>query len=74
MAVTSVVVEFKDDASEAVLSSLARIDNVTVYGIKDNQIVAVIEGADMSAVEETMKSIYALEKITGVYPVFAGDE
>ncbi|MBI5213685.1 MAG: chaperone NapD [Nitrospirae bacterium] len=73
MAVTSVIVEFEDGAGEAVLNSLAMIDNVSVYGVKENQIVAVIEGKDMNSVEETMKGMYAIDRILGVFPVFSGD-
>ncbi len=73
MAVASVIVEFENGAGEAVLNSLAGINNVSVYGIKDNQIVTVIDGDDMWIVEETIKRIYAIEKVIGVYPVYAGD-
>lgn len=72
MAVASVIVEVEADAGEAVLNSLARIDNVCVYGIKENQIVTVIEGDNIHTVGETIKGIYAIEKVIGVYPVYAG--
>ncbi|GAB4416799.1 MAG: hypothetical protein OHK0032_12820 [Thermodesulfovibrionales bacterium] len=73
MAVASVIVEVENGVGEAVLNSLARIDNASVYGVKDNQIVMVIEADDMHVVEETIKEIYAIEKVIGVYPVYAGD-
>lgn len=67
------IVEIRDGSSEAVMSSLANIANVSVFGIKDNQIVAVIEGSDPVSVDETMKALFAIEDVTGVYPVYAGD-
>lgn len=73
MAVTGIIGEFEDGAGEAVLNSLAMIDNVSVYGVKENQIVAVIEGDDMNSVEKTMKVMYAIDGILGVFPVFSGD-
>ncbi len=73
MAVASVIVEFENGSGEAVLDSLARINNVSVYGIKDNQIVTVIEGEDMQVIDNTIKGLYTIDKIIGVYPVYAGD-
>ncbi|RJR13251.1 hypothetical protein C4588_01165 [Candidatus Parcubacteria bacterium] len=73
MAVASVIVEFENGTGEAVLNSLARINNVSVYGVKDNQIVTVIESDDIKSVEDTIKALYAVDKVIGVYPVFAGD-
>lgn len=73
MAVASVIVEAEEGSSEAVLNSLAGINNVSVYGVKDNQIVSVIEGDDIKSVEDTIKVLYTIDKIIGVYPVFAGE-
>ncbi|MEW6116072.1 MAG: chaperone NapD [Nitrospirota bacterium] len=73
MAVASVVIEIQEGMSEAVLHRLADLDRVSVYGVKDNQIVAVIDGDDLSIVEDTIKELYVLEDVVGVYPVFAGD-
>lgn len=73
MAVTSVIVETEEGGSGAVLSSLALLENVSVFGVKDDQIVTVIEGDDMGVVEETLKRFYTIEKVIGVFPVFAGD-
>lgn len=73
MAVASVIVEVEADSCEAVLNSLAGFNNVSVYGIKDNQIVTVIEGNDMKSIEDTIKALYEIDKVTGVYPVFGGE-
>ena len=55
MPVVSVIVEIEDGSGEAVLHSLAVIGNVSVFGVKDNQIVAVIEGKDLTAIQNTIK-------------------
>ncbi len=73
MPVASVIVEVEEGAGGAVLNSLAEINNVSVYGIKNNQIVTVIEGNDIKTVEDTIKVLYGVDKVIGVYPVFAGD-
>lgn len=73
MAVASLIVEIQEGFSEAVLNSLAKIDNVSVYGLKGNQIVTVIEGDDAFSVENTMKLIHGIPNVIGVFPVFAGD-
>jgi nitrate reductase NapAB chaperone NapD len=71
MPVVSVIVDIENNSSEAVLHSLAVIGNVSVYGIKDNHIVAVIEGRDMKAIQNTIKILYSTKNILGAYPVFA---
>ncbi len=71
MPVVSVIVDIENGSGEAVLHSLAVIGNVSVYGIKDTQIVAVIEGKDMKAIENTIKILYSTKNIIGAYPVFA---
>jgi nitrate reductase NapAB chaperone NapD len=73
MAVVSAIVEINEGMCEAVLSSLAQISDLNVYGFKDSQIVTVIEGDSVEAVEKIMKHLYTIEHVTGVYPVFAGD-
>jgi len=71
MAVVSVIVDFENGSGEAVLNSLAAIADISVYGVKDNQIVAVIEGKDMEAVTNTINVLYATKNVLGAYPVFA---
>lgn len=73
MAVASVIVEVEDLSCEAVLNGLAGFNNISVYGIKDNQIVTVIEGDDMKSIEDTIKALYEIDKVIGVYPVFGGE-
>ena len=73
MAVASLIVEVEEGFGGAVMRSLADIDNLSVYGIKENQIIAVIEGNDAVSMENTMKLLYSIENVFGVFPVFAGD-
>lgn len=72
MTISSAVVEIRNGAEEAVLNSLAHIEKVSVYGIKDNQIVMVIEDMDMPGIQDTIKKIYSIDDVVGVYPVYAG--
>lgn len=74
MTITSVVVEIKNGSSESVLGRLARIPQISVYGIKDNQIVTVVESGAAHGVEDILKEVQLIEEVTGVYPVFVGDE
>lgn len=73
MAVASVIVEIENGYGEAVLKGLANIDNVSVFGIKDNKIVTVIEGDGMESIQETIKALYEIDNVIGVYPVFGGE-
>ena len=72
MVISSAVVEVINGSSETVVNSLAGIDNVSVFGLKDNQIVAVIEDGDIWGIQDTIKKIYGIESVVGVYPVYAG--
>lgn len=71
MPVVSVIVDIENNSGEAVLHILATVGNISVYGIKDNQIVAVIEGRDMKAIQNTIKILYSTKNVLGTYPVFA---
>jgi nitrate reductase NapAB chaperone NapD len=73
MAIASVIVEIEDGASDAVLGGIAQIARATVYGIKENQIVTVIEGGDSREIDEVIRQLSGLDKVIGVYPVYAGD-
>ncbi len=75
MAVVSVVVEVEDGTAETVLNSLAFISQISVYGVKDNQIVAVVEDDDdLLSVNRRIECIFGIDKVTGVYPVYAEDD
>jgi len=71
MPVLSVIVDIEEGSGEAVLHSLAAINNISVFGVKDNQIVAVIEGKDIRAVNKTINMLYSTKHILGAFPVLA---
>ncbi len=74
MPIASAVVEIQNGTSEAVLAGLARIPRVSVYGMKENQIVTVIEGATINEVDAMVKEISTLDGVIGIYPVFVGED
>jgi nitrate reductase NapAB chaperone NapD len=71
MPVVSVIVDIENNSGEAVLHSFAVIGNISVFGVKENQIVVVIEGKDMKAIQNTIKILYSIKNVLGAYPVFA---
>jgi len=73
MPVTSVVIEVQDGVSEDILGRLALLSNVNVYGMKENQIVTVIEGESAVEVDDTVRTIQSLVGVVGVYPVYSGE-
>ena len=72
MAIASVVVATEAGAAEAVLADLARLPNTEIYGSKENEIVAVIEAESVAALTEGLQRLTAVERVVGVYPVYAG--
>lgn len=71
--IASMIVEIETDAETQVLTLLEKIVGVSTYGIKDRQIVTVVEGNSMAVITAIVREISALDRIVGVYPVFAGE-
>ena len=71
MPVSSAIVEIGEGTGEAVLSSLSSMHSVTVYGMKENKIVIVIDADSMGVIEESTKQIMSMEGVTGVFPVYS---
>jgi len=74
MPVSSVIIEVEQGAESAVLGDIARVPLTSVFGIKDRQIVTVIEGDDLASVEQSLRQLSALDRVIGVYPVYAGED
>lgn len=73
MAISSIIVAIEDGAIEQVLPRLGAVAGVSVFGVKDNQIVAVIEAETLAAVNGIIKALSEFERVIGVYPVYAGE-
>jgi nitrate reductase NapAB chaperone NapD len=71
MPVSSAIVEIEEGIAEAVLNGLALIPEVSVYGMKENKIVIVIDGGSMGVIEESTNKIQSMEGVTGVFPVYS---
>ena len=71
MPVSSAIVEIEEGTGEAVLSSLSTMTAITVYGMKENKIVIVIDDDSLGVVDESTKKIMSLEGVTGVFPVYS---
>ena len=72
MPVTSFIVESLPGAAAMTGEALATLAGVSVYGVKDEKIVTVIEGESPAAIDSIMRQVQALESVIGVYPVYAG--
>ncbi len=73
MPIASAIVEIQNGTSEAVLAGLARMRRISVYGVKENQIVTVIEGPTMHDVDAAVREVSTLDGVIGIYPVFVGE-
>jgi len=71
MPVSSAIVEIEEGMDEAVLSSLSSMHAVTVYGMKENKIVIVIDADSLGVIEESTMKIMSMEGRTGVFPVYS---
>lgn len=73
MAISSIIVDIEDGAIEQVLPRLGMVPGMSVFGVKDNQIVTVIEAETLLAVNDVIKTVSDFERVIGIYPVYAGD-
>ncbi|HMK55040.1 MAG TPA: chaperone NapD [Dissulfurispiraceae bacterium] len=71
MPVSSAIVEIDVSAGEAVLGSLSSMSAISVYGMKDNKIVIVIDAESLEIMEENTRKIMSLEGVIGVFPVYS---
>jgi nitrate reductase NapAB chaperone NapD len=69
MSIASMVVEILEGSDATVLGRLARMPQISVFGVKDNQIVTVIEAETAHAVNEAIRQVSLIEEVIGVYPV-----
>ncbi len=74
MPIVSVIVEIEPGASETTLGRLAGMREVSVYGMKDNQLVTVIDCPTMEAVETVLTQVRSSAGVARAYPVFVGQD
>ncbi len=72
MPIASIIVESLPGGAAITEAALANLAGVSVYGVKEEQIVTVIEGKDPAEIDTIMRQVQALEGVIGVYPVYTG--
>lgn len=73
VAIAGVIVAIEDGSIEQVLPRLGALSGVSVFGVKDDQIVTVVEAQTPAAVDGIVRTVAELERVVGIYPVFPGD-
>ncbi len=74
MSIAGTVVEIRDNTGERALGRLAKIPHVSIYGIKGERIVAVVEGPTPKTLDDAIKSVALLDEVIRVYPVYVADD
>ncbi len=74
MSIAGIIVEVQNGAEASVLTGLARIPQISVYGVKENQIVTVIEGDNAASVNDTVSRVSLFDGVLGVYPVSISED
>lgn len=72
MPITSVIVESLPGTAAVTGEALAGLAGISVYGMKDNRIVTVIEGKSPTQIDGIMRKVLDIAGVIGVYPVYAG--
>ncbi len=74
MAIAGTIVELREGTSETALGKLAHMPQVSIYGIRDDRIVVVIEDADPARIDDVVTRIMLLEEVREIYPVYLADD
>ncbi len=74
MSLAGTVVEIRNDTGEKALAGLAKMPHISIYGIKGDRIIAVIEGPTLNTVDEAIRSVERLDEVICVYPVYLADD
>jgi nitrate reductase NapAB chaperone NapD len=74
MSIAGIIVEVQNGAEASVLTGLAQIPQISVYGVKENQIVTVIEGDNAASVNDTVSRVSLFAGVLGVYPVSISED
>ncbi len=73
MEVTGIIVQLEESARDGLLKTLADMPHISIYSVKDNQIVLVIDTDDIYVLTQKTKEIQEMNGVIGVYPVFSLD-
>jgi nitrate reductase NapAB chaperone NapD len=74
MSIAGIIVEVQNGAEASVLTGLAQIPQISVYGVKENQIVTVIEADNAASVNDTVSRVSLFDGVLGVYPVSISED
>ena len=74
MSIAGIIVEIQNGAEASVLTGLAQIPQISVYGVKENQIVTVIEADNAASVNDTVSRVSLFDGVLGVYPVSISED
>jgi nitrate reductase NapAB chaperone NapD len=74
MSIAGIIVEVQNGAEASVLTGLAQLPQISVYGVKENQIVTVIEADNAASVNDTVSRVSLFDGVLGVYPVSISED
>jgi len=74
MSIAGIIIEVQNGAEASVLTGLAQISQISVYGVKENQIVTVIEADNAASVNDTVSRVSLFDGVLGVYPVSISED
>lgn len=70
MEIVGLIVQAERGASEALSRTLAGKEHLRLYGVRDNQIVLMLDTDDVHIIARHTKEINEMSGVVGVYPVF----
>lgn len=70
MEIVGLIVQAERGSSEALSQLLAGKEHVTLYGVRDNRIVLMLDTDDIHIIARSTKEINDMSSVVGVYPVF----
>jgi len=74
MSIAGIIVEVRNGSDASVLAGLAQMPQISVFGVKENQIVTVIEGDNAASVNDAISRVSLFDGVLGVYPVSISED
>ncbi|MEW5746677.1 MAG: chaperone NapD [Nitrospirota bacterium] len=73
MEIVGLIIKVERGGGEELSKALSAMSHVSIQGVKDNQIVLLLDTDDVHVIARNTKEINEMRGVVGVYPVFSRD-
>lgn len=73
MDIVSIIVQVREDVRNALARVFENMPHISIYGMKDNQIVLMLDTDDIHVLAHNIREIQKMDGVIVVHPVFSRD-